>query len=55
MAVQWIKEKWHFLGMIPLALAVGFIYIKIRRLVPIMIVHYIMDIMTVAGVLTLSM
>lgn len=46
---------WHFLGMIPLALVVGLIYIKARRLVPIMIVHYIMDVMTVVGVLTLSL
>lgn len=45
---------WHFVGMIPLALTVGIIYIKIRRLVPIMIVHWFMDIAAVLGVVTLS-
>ncbi|ETI68952.1 CPBP family glutamic-type intramembrane protease [Neobacillus vireti] len=45
---------WHFICFIPLALVVGFIYIKIRRLVPIMIVHWLMDVLAVLGVFILS-
>lgn len=45
---------WHFICFIPLSLIVGIIYIKIRRLVPIIIVHWIMDIMVVLGVFMLS-
>lgn len=45
---------WHFLGMIPLAFAVGIIFMKIRRLLPIMIVHLIMDTMAILEVFLLS-
>ncbi|WP_309119805.1 type II CAAX prenyl endopeptidase Rce1 family protein [Paenibacillus sp.] len=46
---------WHFVSMIPLALTVAFIFVRIRRLLPIMIVHYAMDVMAVIGVFTLSL
>ncbi|MFJ7728584.1 type II CAAX prenyl endopeptidase Rce1 family protein [Neobacillus sp. NPDC097160] len=45
---------WHAICFIPLSIVVGFIYIKIRRLVPIMIVHWIMDVSVVLGVFILS-
>jgi membrane protease YdiL (CAAX protease family) len=45
---------WHFVAMAPLAFTVGIIYLKIRRLVPIMIVHWIMDVMVVLGTFILS-
>lgn len=45
---------WHFVSMIPLAVAVGVIYVKVRRLLPIMIVHYIMDIMAILGLVMMS-
>lgn len=45
---------WHFVSMVPIALAVGFIYMKIRRLLPIMIVHYVMDVMAVLGLFMMS-
>lgn len=46
---------WHFVSMIPLALAVGLIYMKIRRLLPVMIVHYVMDVMTIIGLFMVSL
>jgi membrane protease YdiL (CAAX protease family) len=45
---------WHFICFIPLSLVVGLIYIKIRRLVPIMIVHWFMNVLAVLGIFVLS-
>ncbi|MFT4414283.1 type II CAAX prenyl endopeptidase Rce1 family protein [Fredinandcohnia humi] len=46
--------SWHFLCFIPLSLIVGLIYIKIRNLVSIMIVHWLLDVLVVLGVFILS-
>lgn len=45
---------WHFVSMIPLAFAVGLIYMKIRSLLPIMIVHYVFDVMAILGLFMVS-
>lgn len=49
-----IVDVWHFICFIPLALVVGLIYMKIRRLIPILIVHWIMDLSAVFGIFALS-
>ncbi|WNS76466.1 CPBP family intramembrane glutamic endopeptidase [Bacillus sp. DTU_2020_1000418_1_SI_GHA_SEK_038] len=46
---------WHFVSMLPLAFVVGLVYLKIRRLVPIMIVHYIMDVLAIIGLFMVSL
>lgn len=46
---------WHVVSMIPLALAVGYIYMRIRRLLPIIIVHYVMDVMAILGLFIVSL
>lgn len=45
---------WHFVSMLPLAFVVGIIYLRTRRLIPIMIVHYVMDVMAILGGFMLS-
>ncbi|USK72091.1 CPBP family intramembrane glutamic endopeptidase [Peribacillus asahii] len=38
---------WRFLSFIPLALTLGFIYMRTKRLIPIMLAHYLMDLQLV--------
>jgi hypothetical protein len=45
---------WRILAFLPLALALGVIFTKTKRLVPIVIVHYIMDLQMVLFVLLAS-
>lgn len=42
---------WRFLSFIPLAIALGFIYNRTNKLLPIIIVHFIMDLQVVSQIL----
>ena len=46
---------WRFVAFIPLAIAVGFIFSRTKRLLPIMIVHAIMDLQMVMQVFASSL
>ncbi|MCA1029513.1 hypothetical protein LCL95_00545 [Bacillus timonensis] len=45
---------WHVIAFLPMALIVGFLYIKTRRMVPLLIVHFLMDLQLVVNVFLLS-
>lgn len=46
---------WRLVAFLPLALVVGLLYMRMRRLVPILIVHYLMDLQLVIMVLMASL
>lgn len=46
---------WHAVSILPLAFAVALLYVKFRRLIPIMIVHYLFDVLAVIGLFLASM
>lgn len=46
---------WRLISFLPLAFFVGFIYVRTRRLMPLLLVHGLMDLQLVATILLLSL
>lgn len=53
--LDWRFMLWRFISFIPTAFLVGFVYMRIRRLIPLLAGHYFMDLQLVITVFIISL